>query len=184
MNEALDALFSRRSVRNFETRQISDEDLHTILEAAMRAANAMNRQSWYFTVVQNRDLLDAISGAVGEVLEGSQIPSLMERARSSAFSSFHHAPTVVFVSGDGSRYSLADCANAAQNMCVAATALGLGSCYIGSFSQAFKGPAGPLLRERFSLPTGYDPVLAVALGYVKGDPPAPKNREWKVSYIR
>jgi nitroreductase len=184
MADALEVLMTRRSVRNFLADQVGDEDIRKIVDAGLHAATAMNRQSWHLTIVQDKELLDALSGAVGSVLVDSGVPSLIERARSSGFSSFHHAPTVIFVAGDGSHYSSADCANASQNMCLAATALGLGSCYIGSFVQAFDHPSGKKLLERFSLPAGYKPIFAIALGYPAQDATTTKNREWKVSYIR
>lgn len=184
MDRAIEVLMKRRSTRNFLKKQVPEEILQKILAAGLQAATAMNRQSWHFTVVQDTALLDAISRAVGAVLVDSGVPSLNDRAQDPEFHTFYRAPTVVFVSSDGSAYSLADCANASQNMTLAATALHLGSCYIGSFVQAFKHEKGKELLDRFSLPVGYRPVFAVALGY--GGEPAPeiKTRDWKVSYIR
>ncbi len=184
MDRALEVLMSRRSVRKYLEKQIPEEALQKILAAGMQAATAMNRQSWHFTVVQDKAFLDKISEAVGGVLSASGVPSLHERAQDAEFHAFHRAPTVVFVSTEGSTYSLADCANASQNMCLAATALNLGSCYIGSFVQAFSQAQGKQLLDRFSLPIGYRPVFAVALGYTEGSLPEIKPRELKVSYIR
>ena len=185
MTEALDLLLNRRSIRSFSTRQVSDEVIQQILQAGLHAATAMNRQSWHITVVQNQQFLNQINAAVAAVLVESEVPSLVERGSSSDFSVFHHAPTVCFVSSDGSDYSLADCANACQNMCLAAAALGLGSCYIGSFVQAFDHTSGDQIIQRFSLPEGYLPVFAVAIGHMgEGSPLFEKDRAWKVSYIR
>ena len=185
MAEALDLLLRRRSIRSFTANQITDDAVQLILQAGLHAATAMNRQSWHITVVQNRQLLNEIDAAVAAVLVDSQVPSLVQRGSSVDFSVFHHAPTVFFVSSDGSDYSLADCANACQNMCLASAALGLGSCYIGSFVQAFDHSSGAALINRFPLPDGYRPVFAVAVGYaVDGEPLFEKQRDWKVSYIR
>ncbi len=184
MNETIQTLLARRSVRNFQQKQVPQSKLDQIVQAGLHAATAMNRQSWYFTVVQDASLLERISKAVAGVMMETGVPSLVERASESEFSCFYHAPTVVFLSGDGTAYSNADCANAAQNMCVAATALGLGSCYIASFAQAFKSPAGEALLAVFDLPQGYSPVFSVALGFTDGELPPLKTREQKVSYIR
>jgi nitroreductase len=181
--DALSAMKKRVAVREFLPKQISDEDITTIVDAGLNAATSMNRQSWFFTVVQHSETLKAISGAVGYKLIESEIPSLVERAQSSGFSSFHHAPTVIFISSDHSRYSLADCANAAQNMCNAATALNIGSCYISSFVQALDHPSLRSVIEKFDLPEGYRPTFAVALGY-PAHQPQKKERKWKVSYIK
>lgn len=184
MADAFEILLGRRSIRSFTKEQVSAEDVEAILDAGLHAATAMDRQSWHFTVVQDAELLRAISSSVGAVLIDSGVPSLVERANSSAFHTFHHAPTVIFVSSDGSHYSLADCANASQNMCLAAAALGLGSCYIGSFVQAFDHPSGKDLVDRFDVPNGYWPVFGIAVGHPDGAPVLhQKNRERKVSYI-
>ncbi len=185
MAEVLDILLQRRSVRMFASEQISDDAVQTIVTAGLHAATAMNRQSWHLTVVQDRRFLEAISAAVASVLVESGVPSLVERGKQKDFSVFHHAPTVIFVSSDGTHYSHADCSNACQNICLAAAALGLGSCYIGSFVQAFDHPAGRALLERFNLPDGYSPVFSVALGTaLHGEVLGETERKWKVSYIR
>lgn len=183
MNETLRTLMERRSIRSFEQRQVGHGDLDLVIRAGLQAATAMNRQSWHVTVVQDPAVLEALSKAVAKVMAGSQVPSLVERASDPTFSCFHHAPTVVFLSSDGTSYSLADCANAAQNMCVAAWSLGVGSCYIGSFAQGLGISEGRAAIDRFSLPEGYHPVYAIALGYPRGPLPAVKTREFKVSYI-
>lgn len=184
MNETIKTIMERRSIRNFKQEQIENADVELIVEAGLRAANAMNRQTWHFTVVQNWRLLSELSQAVASVMAETGLPSLVERAESPAFSCFHHAPTVVFLSSDKTIYSIADCANAAQNMCVAAASLGLGSCYIASFAQAFKTEQGRKLLEAFHLPEGFEPVFSVALGYADGDLPSLKERERKIDYIR
>ncbi|MFA5467912.1 MAG: nitroreductase [Sphaerochaetaceae bacterium] len=184
MGNALEVLMSRRSVRNFQDKQIPQEVLNQILAAGLQAATALGRQSWHFSVVQDPLFIRTISLAVAGVLYDSGIPSLQERSQQKDFNPFHNAPTVVFASSDGSTYSLADCANACQNMTIAATALGIGSCYIGSFVQAFKHASAEELLEKFALPEGYKPIFAVALGYAKKPLPEVKAREWKVSYIR
>lgn len=185
MAEALKVILERTSVRSFESKQIDDEQLKTVVKAALNAATAMGRQSYHISVVQNRSLLNKISNSVASLLVETEVPSLVERGRDENFDIFHHAPTVVFLSSDGTHYSLADCANSAQNMCLAATALELGSCYIGSFVQAFESKDGDALLKEFNLPKEYAPVFAVALGYPKTkifDPK--KERVEKVTYIR
>lgn len=185
MADALQVLMNRRSVRSFTEAQISDDQLETIIDAGLHAATAMNRQSWHLTVVQDAALLNAMSRAVASVLVDSGVPSLVERGNDPAFSTFHSAPTVIFVSSDGSHYSLADCANASENICLAATALGIGSCYIGSFVQAFDHHDGKRLLDRFDVPEGYRPVFAIALGYSREQNSfVAKARDWKVSYIK
>jgi len=58
--DALETLFTRRSIRKYTSEPVSEEDLRTILEAAMNAPSANNRQPWHFLVVDGRDRLDAM----------------------------------------------------------------------------------------------------------------------------
>lgn len=53
----IDGIFSRRSVRKFTSRPISDSDLHTILAAGMSGPSAVNARPWSFIVVRDRDRL-------------------------------------------------------------------------------------------------------------------------------
>ena len=184
MADVLEVLQKRVTVRKYLDEQLKKEEIEAIVKAGLGAANAMNRQSWFFTVVQNQNLLKEISGAVAAVMVESNVPSLVERGKDKNFSCFHHAPTVVFISGDGTHYSNADCANAAQNICNAAAFLNIGSCYIGSFVQGFNHPTGKDLLEKFNLPPNYKPVFAVALGYPKDAVVLKeKERSEKVAYI-
>ena len=57
MNEILKVIKNRRSIRQFKTEQIRNEDLETILEMAVYAPSAGNRQPWHFTVIQRKGLL-------------------------------------------------------------------------------------------------------------------------------
>ena len=59
--ETWDAIRSRRDVRDFQDRPISEEDLERILEAARRTPSSSNRQRWDFVVVQERDQLERLS---------------------------------------------------------------------------------------------------------------------------
>jgi len=58
--DALEAIFTRRSIRAYTSEPVSEEDLKVILEAAMNAPSASNRQPWHFIVVDDRSKLDAI----------------------------------------------------------------------------------------------------------------------------
>ncbi|MCR4400950.1 MAG: nitroreductase family protein [Syntrophomonadaceae bacterium] len=185
MNETIRVLLERRSIRSYLPDQVQDSDLELILEAGRYAPSGGNAQPWHFTVVQDPALLEKMVVAARERMLGSGVPRLVEAASKPNYSCFHHAPTVIIVSG-GSGYCVeADCANAAENMVIAATALGLGSCYTASFVMAFDGPEGPNLRRELRIPDGYRPMFAICLGYTAGEkPPAPPRREGVVDYLR
>ena len=65
-NEVIDCIFARRSTRSFREEQIKDEELEALLEAAIWAPSGGNNQSWLFTAVQNRGILEKINELLKE----------------------------------------------------------------------------------------------------------------------
>ncbi len=185
MNETINAMLSRRSIRSYKPRQIPERELNWILEAAIYAATSRNLQSWDFTVIQNKDMLTKLRDAAADTLRKMGDARSLEKADDPDFSPFYHAPTVIIVSGNDNRNSRVDCANATQNMCVAATALGLGSCYLASFTQAFEDPAvAAALMKELGIPEGYKPQFAVSLGYANEQPATPERRRDVIHYVK
>jgi nitroreductase len=166
MNETIQTILTRRSIRSYEARSVESEKIELILKCGQFAPSGINRQPWHFTVVTNRKLLDKISGENKKVLLQSPDEATRARAQDPAFDSFRGAPMAIIVSGDTTgRNTMADCANAMENMALAATSLGLGSCYIASFKIAMEQPEGAFLLEELKIPQGYIPMFALALGY-------------------
>lgn len=186
MNETIKVLLERRSVRAYEDKPVSREELDTIVQCGLYAATAMGIQPWHFSVVTDRKVLDAISAANAvAVLDDPNAPdSLKDSARSGEFDSFRGAPAAILVSGEnGNDMTIADCANATQNMAVAAKALGLGSCYIASFKLCLNAPNGAELKKQAGIPEGYIPYFALAIGHAAEAPEAAPRRENTVTYI-
>jgi nitroreductase len=166
MNETIQTILSRRSIRSYTSTPVERDKIDLILQCGLFAPSGMNRQPWHFTVVLDRKLLDKISSENRKVLLQSPDEATRARALDPNFDSFRGAPLAIIVSGDQTgRNTMADCANAVENMALAATALGLGSCYIASFKIAMEQPEGAFLLEELKIPHGYFPMFALALGY-------------------
>lgn len=118
--DALDAIFSRRSVRAFTPAQVSEADLQTILTAVQRAPSAANRQPLHFVVVRDPDQKRRVAAAAANQHWLAQAD-------------------VIFIAvgfpAQSQRWYLVDASIALQNMVIAATALGYGTCWIGAFSE-------------------------------------------------
>lgn len=180
MNETLNVIKQRRSIRRFDSRRISSEALDAILEAALFAPSAMNQQKWYFSVVQNKAILDEMVEITRTNQLNSNVPLLVQKAGSADYHTYYYAPTVVIVSGDQqAKFISIDCAAAAQNIALAAASLGVGSCIMTSAGLLFASEKGRAMRKTLGIPSGYEHVCTVALGYQMGDSPAapPRNRE-------
>ena len=185
MNETIKNILERRSIRSYKTAQVKDEDLELIVRCGLYAATAIGKQPWHFTVLQNRELMDKITAVNHKLLLNSSIEYLKAMASQPDFDSWRGAPTAIIVSGDGSKFATADCANATQNMAVAAKSLGLGSCYMGAFSPALLHPEHKDFVEALGIPMGYTPIFALAVGYSAETlmSRAPR-KENSVNYIR
>jgi len=185
MNEVIKAINERRSIRFYEATPVKDEDIETILNCAKIAPSALNRQSWHFTVMRDRALMDEISAANKELALASGIPMEIEKASEPDYDNFRGAKVAILIAGeDAAPYAMADCANAAMVMTLVATSLGLGSCYIASYTRALRTPDGASLLARLNLPEGYSPMFAACLGHTAEQPkPRKPLKPDTVSYI-
>lgn len=164
MNEVISAILSRRCVRAFTSDPVAPEAVETILQCGMRAPSALNGQPWHFSVLKSRRVMDLIT-------EGSPMGDL-----------FRGGVMAILISGKtGDRWAAGDCANAAENMFLAANALGLGCCYLASPGMVLAD--NPALQKQAGIPDGYEFLYALALGYPAENPePKPRNEDC-VTYI-
>lgn len=186
MNETLNVIKRRRSIRQFDARPISDDALHAILEAALFAPNAMNQQKWHFSVVQNKRMLRKMVQITKANKLDSNIAFLIEKARGDDYHTYYHAPAVVLVSGDQqAKFIMFDCAAAAQTIALAAASLGIGSCIMTSAGFLFASEQGRDMKKDLGIPEGYEHVCSIALGYNRGDwPVAPPRKKDVFSFIK
>ncbi|MBB6630727.1 nitroreductase family protein [Clostridium algidicarnis] len=182
-NEVLKAIKNRRSTRKYKEKQISEEELQALLDAGIQAPSANNSQSWHFTVIQDRDMINFISDKSKEVMRESDNKSIVNVGKS-AGNIFYNAPTLIIISGKKEvQSSLVDCSAAIENMLIAGESIGLGTVWVG-FVRFFFTLAEQV--KKLKLPDGYEPFYAVAVGYKEDDSvfgPSKRNKE-VVNYIR
>lgn len=130
-----DAIRGRRSIRQYTTSPVSRELLSQLIDAAIQAPSAVNEQLWHFTVVTNRAALNKIAAkSKTYMLEAvaEQPDNFRQTLIDPNFQIFYHAPALIVISAPaGASWAVEDCALAAENLMLAAYALGLGSCWIG-----------------------------------------------------
>ena len=186
MNPVIETILNRRAVRRYENKPVPRELLEQIVECGRYAATAKGIQPWHFTVVTDRAVLDRIAAANAKLAEqdpNTPAPMLDEIAQG-RFDNFRGAPCAVLMSGeDGKAFADVDCANAVENMALAAESLGLNSCYLASFKPCLLGEAGAGLRKELGIPDGYTPNLALAIGYGAEKPAAGPRREGCVNWV-
>lgn len=117
-NEVLENIKARRSVRAYTDRQVSEEDLQAILEAATFAPSGMHLETWHFTAIQNADKLAELNERIKGAFAKSDEPKLQERGHSKAYCCYYHAPTLVIVSNEPTQWWAGmDCACAIERIC-------------------------------------------------------------------
>ncbi len=112
--DALEAIRKRRSVRKYTGDPILREDLEKIVDAGRLAASGSNRQPWDFIVVTDRGMIDQLKVAA----------QWMEKA----------AAIIAVVMDPSSRWWIEDGSAAVENMLIASTALGYGSCWLEGYT--------------------------------------------------
>ncbi|MCI6043862.1 nitroreductase [bacterium] len=169
MNETLQTLKNRRSVRSYLPEQIKAEELQQILEAGIYAPTGMGAQSPILVAVQDKETIAYLSKLNAAVMGSTSDP-------------FYGAPTVVVVLADRSRGTcVEDGSLVIGNMLNAAASLGVGSCWIHRAKEVFDSPEGKSLLEKWGIQGDYVGVGNCILGYAKGEVPEAKPR--KENYI-
>ncbi len=190
MNETIQTILHRRSIRCYQPRQIAEKELECILRAGQYAPSAMGEQPWHFTVVQNADLLDKLQTMCKSVFLHSNNTTLRELALREEYHLFYHAPTLIIVSGDDSALTPSlDCVLAMENMLLAAASLGVGSCWVHSVVMLYESREGGEVFKSLELgiPAGYAPYAAAVFGYSYSALPWPDagpRKPGRVSFVR
>ena len=183
--ELLELMKYRRSIRKYEERQVSKDDLEKVIQAGLFAPNAGGGQRSMIVAVHNRELVEKLgrlnvacmdcSRLIGSHVSAEQ-PSIIDDP--TIKSGFYGAPTVCIVFAQKNfLYSIPDAFCCAENMVLEATELGLASCIIARGEETFANEEGEAFLRQWNIPENYEARCFVLLGYCKGDYPAEKARK-------
>jgi len=158
MKSELNFIFSRRSVRVYQSRAVEDALVRALLEAAMAAPSAVAKDPWEFIVVRDRVRLGRLAAELpnGQLLADAALGIVvcgdLRRAHDGQLS-----------------YLLQDCSAAIENLLLSAHALGLGACWLGVHPREDRVAH---VRWLLSIPDQVVPVAIVSLGWPAESPPA------------
>ncbi len=183
--ELFELMKYRRSIRKYQTRQISREDMETIIEAGTFAPNAGGGQRSLIFGIRNAELVEKIgrlnvarfdrSNLAGRYVSAEQ-PSIIDDPTMK--SGFYGAPAVCAVfSMKDFRYSVPDAFCCAENMVLMAAELGISSCVIARGEETFDNDEGAALLKEWEIPENYVARCFVILGYCDGEYPKEKPRK-------
>lgn len=143
---ALETIFSRKSVRNYQDKAIEEEKIMTLVRAGMAAPSGKDQRPWEFVVVTDRVALDSMAAALpyAKMLQTAQ--------------------AAIVVCGDTTKsfYWYLDCSAATQNILLAAEALGLGAVWTAAYPYADRME---VVAASTGLPGHILPLCVIPIGY-------------------
>ena len=151
---AIDSILNRYSCRNFKSDPLKEGDLERLMEALRWAPSAGNCQPWFFYVVTNREVKEGLSRAAHDqsfIVNAPVVFVVCANTKEAAFCYGERGQTL---------YCLQDTAAATENLLLAATALGYGSCWIGAFEEEEAS-------EVLNIPQSLRPVAIIPVGFAK-----------------
>jgi nitroreductase len=178
---AMDAINGRRSVRLYTGERADESTIRALLAAAVRAPTAIHLEPWVFVIVQDEETLKRLSDrAKGFFVEemhrahldrGGHAFSMFERPD---FNIFYNAGTLIVIGAKAiGPFVTADCWLAAENLMLAAYAMGLGTCVIGS---AVTGLNTPESKQELGIPPEVSVIAPIIVG-MPADKPAVTPRK-------
>lgn len=161
MNQVLENIKSRRSIRSFLPKPISREDLEIILEAGQYAPTGMNRQQFQFTVLTSQPKLAVLAKAIREEIGADESYN------------FYGPNALILLSCDPENHNgMLDCACALQNIFLAAHSMGIGSVWINQLRDICDKPAVRRVLDGLGVPGDHVVWGMAALGYAAETPAA------------
>jgi len=157
--DVFEAIAARKSVRAFLDRPVEEDVLNRILDAARSAPSARNVQEWRFVVVRDLAMREKIA------MEAARQPFIGTAGVLLACC----AQTDGRIMRCGQPAYPIDVAIAMDHLTLAATALGLGTCWVGSFDE-------PLVKRMLGIPQEVRVVQLMPLGYPEDPAPVAKSR--------
>lgn len=156
--EVLEAIRTRRSIRKYQKKPVPDEAVEKILEAGRWAPSAGNAQPWNFIVLRDEKIRKEVAQATtyGKFLADAPLG------------------IAVVIDPKASTHPVEDGAIATQNMLLAAHALGLGTCWIGSYGSVYEEKVKGIL----GIPKNKRLLSIVSVGF-PAESPKSARRELK-----
>ena len=145
-NPAIENILTRRSIRSYTDQDVEPEKIEAILEAGMAAPSGKNGQPWDFIVLTRREILD-------EMAERVPYAKMLREAR---------VAIAVCADRTKSPYWYVDCSAAAENILLAAHALGLGAVWTATYPYRDRMD---VVKELCGLPGSYDSLCVIPVGY-------------------
>lgn len=175
IDDVLEAITRRKSVKKFRPDPVPEETLRILVEAGLRGQSPLNVQDWHLSIITNPGVIEEIHREldkdvkfllrwkkllkfVARPLKHREVVHILEH-----FPVRWGAPALIILSSTYKSYSPEhDLGYVAQNICLAAMKFGLGACVLGSFIDVNRNKR---LKELIRLPKGFKAFVGIEVGY-------------------
>lgn len=171
MNEVIQNILSRRSVKKYKSDMIPKEAIDEIIKAGTYAPNGRGMQSPIIVAVTNKAIRDELSRINGKIMGAPD-----------GFDPFYNAPVVLIVLADSSCPTyIYDGSLVMENLMLSANSLGIGSCWIHRAKETFETKEGKAILNKLGIPETYQGIGNCILGY--SDEPVKTASPRKDNYV-
>ena len=177
----IEAIEARRSVRAYKDTPVEHDKLELLAKCGVLAPSAMNRQEWEVRIVENKAWIDGATATYLKAVEGTGKADYMLTPTFKNI--FRNAAAVIFVGAPDGVFSGENVGCMAQNIMLAATELGLGTCFLGSVQMMFAEPAMAEHLTSLGFSDGYKLRYALAVGYPDESPEAKPRDMSKIKFV-
>jgi nitroreductase len=178
----MDTIYARRSVRSYAPSRLDRAVVNALLAAAVRAPTAVHEEPWAFVVIQDTEILKRLSDRAKGLFAEEAHRAHLDRGGHALdvfsrpdFNVFYNASTLIAICAKPmGPFVTADCWLAAENLMLAACAMGLGSCVIGSAVSALNSPE---VKTEIGIPAEISAVAPIIVGVPSGETPLTSRKE-------
>ncbi len=180
------AILQRRSTRGFEKTPLTQQEIDTLVQAALAAPSAMNKQPWHFAFVKDAGLLKEFNALAREHMLKNGPAPLRPRFEDPNYELLMGAPLFVILStdptGDGP-FTGVDCGIAVENLALSAKGMGLGSVIVGMPMEIVEADCCKDLKTRMGVPAGHRYKVGILIGHNNASKEAHPQESGRVSIV-
>lgn len=178
----IDAIMTRRSIRQYRDIPVEREKLQKIAECAINAPNAMNKQEWEVRIVDSKEYFDGVTSVMKKAM-----PGFVKDDDPKFRNCFRNASAIFAIAcpDDESGMTLLNVGLMGENICLSALDLGLGTCCLGGPVMMLNTvPEAKPYLDRLGFSEGYKLKFIIAVGYPDESPEAKPRDAGKVKFIQ
>jgi nitroreductase len=189
MNQIIDIIQTRRSVRKYQDKKIEQDKLKAILQAGQYAPSGSNRQYNHFIVIQNKEIIEKINALATTIFSNMEVSddmytsiksSILQAKQGPLHFTYNASVFIIIANKKEHGNAMADSACAIENMMLAAHALDLGTCYINQLRWLHDNPTMLSYLHTLGLEADEIPQASLIVGYSAEEPEEPLPRHGNI----